>query len=62
MAVNDTPIRTNGMRLLTLNLGLRRSLPWIFIIADIQKPILGADLQRHIGLLVDMQHRQLIDA
>ena len=62
MAVNDTPIRTNGMRLLTLNLGLRRSLPWIFIIADIQKPILGADLQRHIGLLVDMQHSQLIDA
>ena len=62
MAVNDTPIRTNGMRLLTLNLGLRRSLPWIFIIADIQKPILGADLQRHIELLVDMQHRQLIDA
>ena len=43
MAVNNTPIRTYGKRSLTLNLGLRRSLPWIFIIADVQKPILGAD-------------------
>ena len=47
---------------LTLNLGLRRLLPWIFIITDVQKPILGADFLRHFGLLVDMQHSQLIDA
>ena len=31
MAVNDTPIRTYGKRSLTLNLGLRRPFPWIFI-------------------------------
>ena len=37
MAVNNTPIRTYGQRSLTLNLGLRRSLPWIFTIADVQK-------------------------
>ena len=61
MAVNDTSIRTYGKRSLTLNLGLRRSLPWIFIIADVQKPILGADFLRHFGLLVDMQKRQLVD-
>ena len=61
MAVNDTPIRTYGKRSLTLNLGLRRSLPWIFIIADVQKPILGADFLRHFGLLVDVQKRQLVD-
>ena len=36
-------IRTHGKHSLTLNLGLRRLLPWIFIIADVQKPILGAD-------------------
>ena len=29
-AVNNTSIRTYGQRSLTLNLGLRRSLPWIF--------------------------------
>ena len=61
MAVNNTPIRTYGKRSLTLNLGLRRSLPWIFVIADVQKPILGADFLRHSGLLVDMQQRRLID-
>ena len=62
MAVNDTPIRTYGKRSLTLNLGLRRSFPWIFIIAEVQKPILGADFLRHFGLLVDMKQHQLVDA
>ena len=61
MAVNDTPIHTYGKRSLTLNLGLRRSFPWIFIIAEVQKPILGADFLRHFGLLVDMKQHQLID-
>ena len=62
MAVNDTHIRMYGKRSLTLNLGLRRSLPWIFIIADVQKPILGADFLRHFGLMVDTQQRKLIDS
>ncbi len=57
MAVNDTPIRTYGKRSLTLNLGLRRPLPWIFIIANVQQPILGADFLRRFELLVDMQQR-----
>ena len=61
MAVNDTPIRTYGTRLLTLNIRLLRSFPWIFIIADVQKPILGVDFLRHFGLLVDMKRRQLSD-
>ena len=42
-AVNNTPIRNYGKRSLTINLGLRRPLPWIIIIADVQKPIIGAD-------------------
>ena len=61
-AVNNTPIRTCGKRSLTLNLGLRRPLPWIFIVADVQKPIIGADFLRHFGLLVDIKQHQLIDA
>ena len=60
-AVNNTSIRTYGQRSLTLNLGLRRSLPWIFVIADVQKPILGADFLRHYGLMVDMHKCKLID-
>ena len=62
VAVNDTHIHTYGQHSLTLNLGLRRSLPWIFIIADIQKPILGTDFLRHFGLLFDMQQHKLIDS
>ena len=61
MAVNNTPINTYGQRSLTLNLGLRRSLPWIFIVADVQKPILGADFLSHYGLSVDMRKCKLID-
>ena len=61
MAVNNTPINTYGQRSLTLNLGLRRSLPWIFIVADVQKPILGADFLSHYGLSVDMRQCKLID-
>ena len=61
LAVNNTPIATYGKRSLTINLGLRRSLPWIFIIADVQKAILGADFLRHFGLLVDMKQHQLVD-
>ena len=58
-AVNDTPIRTYDKNSLTLNLGLRRALPWIFIVADVQHPILGADFLRHLGYLVDMKQCQL---
>ena len=61
-AVNNTSISTYGKRSLTLNLGLRRTFPWIFIVADVQKPIIGADFLRNFGLLVDMRQSQLSDA
>ncbi len=62
IAVNSTPITTYGKQSLTLNLGLRRSFAWIFIITDVQRHILGADFLRHFGLSVDMKHRRLSDA
>ena len=62
MAVNNTPITTYGQRSLTLNLGLRRAFSWVFIIAAVERPILGADFLRHFGLLVDMKQRKLVDA
>ena len=42
-AVNDTPIATYGNRLFTINIGLRRNFQWIFIVADVKQPIIGAD-------------------
>ena len=62
MAVNDTPIRTFGKRSLTLNLGLCQPFPWVFIVTDVQRPILGADFLCHFGLLINMKQRQLSDA
>lgn len=61
-AVNDTAIATFGRRSLTLNLGLRRTFHWIFIVADVKNPILGADFLRHYNLLVDVRRNCLLDA
>ena len=36
-AVNNTTIATYGTRSLTLNLGLRRTFRWIFVIANVRK-------------------------
>ena len=60
-AVNGTPIATYGSRSLTLDLGLRRTFRWVFTIADIQSPILGADFLRNYCLLVDMRRHRLSD-
>ena len=60
-AVNNTPIATYGTQLHTLNIGLRCKFQWIFIIADVQNPILGADFQRHYSLLVNLKQNRLID-
>ena len=53
-AVNDTPRATYGNRLLTINIGLRQNFQWIFIVADVKQPIIGADFLRHYKLLVDI--------
>ena len=61
-AANKTPIRTFGQRSLTLRLGLRRTFPWIFVLADVSQPIIGADFLRHFGLMVDLRAHQLRDS
>ena len=60
-AVNNTKIATYGMRSVSLELGLRRTFRWVFVIADVKKPILGADFLHHFNLLVDMRHYRLLD-
>ena len=61
-AVNGSAIVTYGQHSSTLNLGLRRTFRWIFVIADVSKPLLGADFLYHFGLLVDMAHGKLVDS
>ncbi len=59
-AVNQTDIATYGQRFLSLDLGLHRTFRWVFVIADVNQPILGADLLRHFGLAVDVHNGKLL--
>lgn len=60
-AANGTTIPTYGLRTITINLGLRRIFRWVFIVADTQYPILGADSLQKFNLLVDVRGRRLFD-
>ncbi|GFT14916.1 putative pol polyprotein [Trichonephila clavipes] len=61
-AVNSTIIKTYGSKVLKLDVGSRRQFTWSFTIADVKRPILGADFLKHFGLLVDLKLRRLMDS
>ena len=61
-AVNNSVIATYVQRSLTLNLGLRRPVCWVFILADVRNPIIGADFLRSHNVLVDLRNKRLIDS
>ncbi|GFS64195.1 transposon Ty3-G Gag-Pol polyprotein [Trichonephila clavipes] len=60
-AANGTEISTYGLKILTLDLGLRRPFQWPFIIAKVKRGIIGADFLRKFQLLIDLPNRKLID-
>ncbi|XP_029633818.1 uncharacterized protein LOC115209528 [Octopus sinensis] len=60
-AVNLSPIKTYGQVSLHLDLNLRRDFRWVFVIADLPCPILGADFLNHFHLLVDVRRQRLVD-
>ncbi|XP_037919513.1 uncharacterized protein K02A2.6-like [Hermetia illucens] len=60
-AANGSTISTFGEKLICLNHGLRRPYKWIFQIADVARPILGADFLKQHGLLIDVLNKRLID-
>lgn len=60
-AANGTSIKTYGSKLLVIDVGLKRKFVFTCIIADVSKPILGADFLQKFGLLVDIRNKQLID-
>ena len=61
LTANNSPIVIYGTRSLTLNLGLRRTFRWVFMIANVRNPILGADFLGHYSLIVDMHSTRLWD-
>lgn len=60
-AANGSEIHTYGKKMLNVNLGLRREFPFIFTIAKIDRPIIGADFLHKYGLLIDIRNKTLID-
>ncbi|BHF69096.1 hypothetical protein SprV_0301213700 [Sparganum proliferum] len=60
-AVNTLPITTFGTCSLSLNIGLRRLFPWVFVVVDIPCAILGADFLTAFDRLVDWCQSRLHD-
>jgi hypothetical protein len=60
-AANGSIIQVYGQRLLSLDFPLQRTLRWVFLVADVQLPILGIDFLRHFDLLVDSKRHRLVD-
>lgn len=60
-AANNSSIATYGYRMLKLSLGLRKDFHWIFLVADVSCPLLGADFLSAHDLLVDTKRKKLID-
>lgn len=60
-AANGSQIKTYGSKSVTLNLGLKRPIQWIFVIADVQSPIIGSDLLKRFDLLIDVKNGRLRD-
>ncbi len=61
LRVDGSSIATYGVHSRTLNIGLRRTFRWVFVIANVKQAILGADFLQHFGLVVDIGRRTLSD-
>lgn len=60
-AANGSEIKTYGTRIISIDFGFRRKMDWEFIIADVTRPIIGADFLSEFHLLVDVGRKKLID-
>jgi hypothetical protein len=60
VAANGTTIKSYGTRTVQLQIG-SQLYEWPFVLAEISKPIIGADFLRSFALLVDLRGSRLID-
>ncbi|KAL5484407.1 hypothetical protein EMCRGX_G020900 [Ephydatia muelleri] len=60
-AANGTTIKTYRSRIVPLQFA-SKGYQWSFTIADVSRPLLGADFLRSNSLLVDLKGRRLVDA
>ena len=59
-AANGSEIETFGIHRLDLDLGIGQDVPWNFVIADVENPIIGSDLLREHHLVPDLKLRVLV--
>ena len=57
-AANGSPITTWGEKLLTIDIGPRRTFNWI---TDVNRPIIGIDFLSHYGMLIEPAKPCLVD-
>ena len=60
VSATGASIKTYGSRTIVLNFA-GRDYSWPFIVADVRKPLLGADFLAHHSLLVDVANRRFVD-
>lgn len=58
-AANGSEISTYGIQILNLDLGLRRDFQFPFIIAKVNKGIIGADFLHKYNLLIDIKRKKI---
>ena len=61
VAANSSPIATYGTKLVQLSIGLRRVFSHCFTLAEVNRPIIGADFLAKHDLWVDLKRKRLID-
>ena len=59
VAANGSRIRCYGEKKIQLQVG-SRNYEWTFLVADVRRPLIGADFLTHSSLLVDLQNNQLV--
>ncbi|KAL4083815.1 hypothetical protein QTP88_029131 [Uroleucon formosanum] len=60
-SANGTQIKTYGPQELHLDFGLKQLYTWTFEVANVARPIIGADFLHYFGLLIDIRNNRLID-
>ena len=59
VAANGSRIRCYGEKKIQLQVGAR-NYEWTFLVADVRRPLIGADFLTHSSLLVDLRNNQLV--
>lgn len=60
-APNGSSNETYGFKLLNVDLGLRRKFTHNFVLASVNKAIIGADFLAKFDLIVDLKRKHLLD-